>query len=779
MSLPPGVLGRSCPPGDLDKPECQAIRDAPFGSRIPPLLGAGSEFTVVWLSAESEALRHHASRGRHGTATLGVDRFTLASATGPLRLRCGDMWRSAVGRRVGLLLAVALIAAVAGLVAREDGLLGWLERPTVDGRFSLRAGEHPPTDVVVVGIDNTSLGDLPRYPFSRRLHARVLENLHRAGAKLVVYDISFDRPTTSSADEALLEAAQRAAPVVFATSLISLSGKTQVLGGDANLAAAGDQAAAADLLPDGDGVLRHLLDRASGLPTVAAVVGQRIRGRDTPGGLLRGGWIDFPGPPGTVHSLSFAQVLRRTFNPASVRGKIVVVGATAPVLQDLHQTAAGSPMSGPEVQADAISTVLRNFPLRSPAPGVTDLLIVLLALLVPLAGIRLGTLGAGLAGIGVFVLWSLGTQLAFDAGTVLDFSDPLAALLLGTGGTVMVGLWDDRRERTRLRRLFAAAAPDLVERVLDPAAQKPLEPTAVIAGYRIEEPLGRGGMGVVYRATQLALDRPVAIKLIRPERSQDPAFRDRFKTESRVAASIEHANVIPVYEAGEDDGLLFIAMRLVDGVDLARLLRHQGPFEPARAARLVAQLAGAVDAAHARGLIHRDIKPANVLVAFDEPEHAYLTDFGVAKQVGLDTGLTQADQLVGTLDYLAPEQIRGESIGMSVDIYALAGVLYFCLTGEVPFPRDNDAAKLWAHINAEPPAPSKLRAGLPMEVDQVIARGMAKNPADRFATASELARACARSLGVTTPGVGDARGSVDDDDVAPAASESAPTSVSE
>ena len=296
----------------------------------------------------------------------------------------------------------------------------------------------------------------------------------------------------------------------------------------------------------------------------------------------------------------------------------------------------------------------------------------------------------------------------------------------------------------------------MVEGVLHPAGPGPgsLRPTAIIAGYKIEEAIGRGGMGVVYRATQLALERTVAIKLIATERAQDPVFRERFRRESLLAASIEHVNVIPVYEAGEDDSLLFIAMRLVEGTDLGRLLEGGGALEPARAVRLIEQLAGALDAAHARGLMHRDVKPANVLLTLDRPEHLYLTDFGVAKSIGegggagQGNGLTAADGWAGTLDYLAPEQIRGEEVGAGVDIYALAGLLYHCLTGEVPFPRDSEAAKLWAHVNAAPPAPSRVRPGLPAAVDKVIARGMAKDPAERFQTAGELARACARALGI-------------------------------
>lgn len=209
------------------------------------------------------------------------------------------MLGGATRRRVLGLLAVGLLAATVGLVVHATGLLNWLERDTVDARFSLRAEQPPPSDVVLVGIDNDSLGVLPRYPFSRRLDARVLENLHAAGARLVVYDISFDRPTTEGADLALFEAARRAAPIVFGTSLISPSGATQVLGGNANLTDIGDQAAAADLVPDPDGVLRHTLAEVDGLPTIAAAVTRRLTGRSPDRSQMHGGWIDFPGPPGT------------------------------------------------------------------------------------------------------------------------------------------------------------------------------------------------------------------------------------------------------------------------------------------------------------------------------------------------------------------------------------------------------------------------------------------------------------------------------------------------
>ena len=330
---------------------------------------------------------------------------------------------------------------------------------------------------------------------------------------------------------------------------------------------------------------------------------------------------------------------------------------------------------------------------------------------------------------------------------MLDAADPAAALMLATGGTATLGLWADSRERQRLRELFAADQTAVVDGVLRPVGVRALEPTAIIAGYRVEAVVGRGGMGVVYRAAQLALDRPVALKLIATERAQDPLFRALFERESRLAASIEHVNVIPVYEAGR--GRRAALHR--DAPGRRRRPRagagHDGALEPARAARLAGQLAGALDAAHARGLVHRDVKPANVLLTLDVPEHLYLTDFGVAKQIGT-AGATRAGGWVGTLDYLAPEQVEGGTTGPAGDVYALAGLLCHCLTGAVPFPRDSEPAKLWAHVNAPPPAPSRLRPELPAAIDDVIARGMAKDPAERFASAGELARAYALALGV-------------------------------
>jgi DNA-binding beta-propeller fold protein YncE/outer membrane biosynthesis protein TonB len=267
-----------------------------------------------------------------------------------------------------------------------------------------------------------------------------------------------------------------------------------------------------------------------------------------------------------------------------------------------------------------------------------------------------------------------------------------------------------------------------------------LAPGSVVAGYRIEAVLGRGGMGVVYLATQLSLDRPVALKVIAPELAGDITFRERFKRESRIAASIEHPNVIPVYEAGEGDGLLYLTMRYVDGTDLKALLEANGTLEPARAARLLAQVAAALAAAHRRDLMHRDVKPANVLVDREGGrEHGYLTDFGIARHVAATSALTATGSVVGTIDYLAPERIVEGGGDARADVYALGCVLFQVLTGNVPYPRDHDAAKMYAHLNADVPDARSLNQAVPAALAELAMRAMAKEPDARVHSAAELA----------------------------------------
>lgn len=270
------------------------------------------------------------------------------------------------------------------------------------------------------------------------------------------------------------------------------------------------------------------------------------------------------------------------------------------------------------------------------------------------------------------------------------------------------------------------------------------------AGYRIESRLGRGGMGILYLAVEPGLERRVALKLIAPEAAADEVFARRFAEESRIAASIEHPNVVPIYAAGEEDGVPWIAMRYVAGSDLGRRIAREGRLDPAQAVALIAQIANGLDAIHQAGLIHRDVKPPNVLLSGDPgSEHAYITDFGVARNVATQSGLTQTGRFVGTLDYVAPEQISGEPIDARVDVYALGCLLFKLLTGEVPFPREGEAARLYAHLNDPPPAPSLYEPTVSMALDDVVARAMSKPPGDRYPSAGDLGRAAQAALSGT------------------------------
>ena len=268
-----------------------------------------------------------------------------------------------------------------------------------------------------------------------------------------------------------------------------------------------------------------------------------------------------------------------------------------------------------------------------------------------------------------------------------------------------------------------------------------------LAGYRIESLLGRGGMGDVYLSRDRRLKRRVALKLLAPNLGADGRFRERFLRESELAASIDHPNITPVYEAGEVDGLLYIAMRYVEGEDLKSLLAAEGRLEPGRALALLDQVAVALDAAHARGLVHRDVKPGNVLVtALAGREHVYLSDFGLTKHADEETSLTESGQFFGTADYVAPEQIAGGEIDGRADVYSLGCVLYECLAGQVPFEDSGMVRLLFAHLQEPPPALTEHRPELPAGIDAVIATAMAKDAGDRYATCSELVDAARDAL---------------------------------
>jgi serine/threonine protein kinase len=279
-----------------------------------------------------------------------------------------------------------------------------------------------------------------------------------------------------------------------------------------------------------------------------------------------------------------------------------------------------------------------------------------------------------------------------------------------------------------------------------------LAPGTTLARYRVERLLGVGGMGMVYLATALDSGEAVALKVVAPQFAGDLYFRQRFERESRLAAQIDDPHAVGVEDAGTVDGRLYAAMPYVDGTDLDALIASGGALEPQLGAWIVSQVASAIDSAHALGLVHRDVKPGNVLVESREGNaHAYLTDFGLAKHVSSTSGLTKTGLWVGTIDYAAPEQIQGGEVGPEVDVYALGCVLHEAVTGEVPYPRARDVAKISAHMVEPPPVPSHVRPELPPAFDAIVERAMAKAPSDRYPSAGELGRDALSAAGVTGP----------------------------
>jgi hypothetical protein len=282
----------------------------------------------------------------------------------------------------------------------------------------------------------------------------------------------------------------------------------------------------------------------------------------------------------------------------------------------------------------------------------------------------------------------------------------------------------------------------------DPAAR------SEVAGYRIVEPVGRGGMGVVYRAEETGLGgRPVALKLLPPALAGDPDFRARFLREMRVAAAIDHPNIVPIYRAGEDRGLLYLAMRYVHASDLRRVLEAEGRLDPGRTLAILGQVARALDAAHVSGLVHRDVKPGNILllppVLDGEPEHVYLVDFGLARSASDDRSITGLGSFLGTPKYAAPEQAAGQAVDGRADGYALACVLFECLTGRPPFPGSSEAVLL-AHLEAPPPRVTAVRPDLPPAIDRVVHRALAKAKEDRFPSCRDLVAAAGQALAATS-----------------------------
>ena len=275
---------------------------------------------------------------------------------------------------------------------------------------------------------------------------------------------------------------------------------------------------------------------------------------------------------------------------------------------------------------------------------------------------------------------------------------------------------------------------------------------AQVAGYRLGEQVGWGGMAAVYRAYDIRLGRWVALKILAPEIASDASFRQGFISESRAAAAVDHPHIIPVFEAGEAGGVLFIAMRYVGGGDVRMLVRRHGPLDAARAGSIVGQVASALDAAHAAALVHRDVKPANMLLAAAAgggyPDHVYLSDFGLSRQALSAAGPALSGQFAGTLNYMAPEQIKGRPVDGRADLYALACAAFEMLAGEPPFRREEDLGPLGVQLAVPPLLLTSLRSDLPPAIDLVLARAMADSPDDRYESCIEFAASLLRACGL-------------------------------
>jgi adenylate cyclase len=371
--------------------------------------------------------------------------------------------------RVALFAVNALVLTGVVLAAYGIGVLDQPELDTVDARFDTRGSQGPPHQVVLVSIDDVTFNELGvRWPFPRSLHGRAIDRLRRAGARVIAYDIQFTEPTEPRQDNALISAVDRADGVVLATTEVGQGGTTNVFGGDQVLRQTGARAGSSNFVNDDDGVIRRMPYAVEGLESFAVVAAEEFRGHRLP--AKEGSeYIDYAGPPGTVDHVSFSRLLDGRTPPGFFRDRIVVVGATASSLQDVHDTptGGGEPMSGPEIQANAIATVLDDFPLQ-PAPGaLTVALIVVLGLVGPGVALTLGPLRAAIAGVLVAALFTVAVQLAFNSGLIVSFLYPLASLLLGVVGALAIGLVMDAFERERIRDVFSRFVPEpVVDEVL-------------------------------------------------------------------------------------------------------------------------------------------------------------------------------------------------------------------------------------------------------------------------------------------------------------------------
>ena len=657
-----------------------------------------------------------------------------------------------------------LLPIALALVLWASGLAAALELNSVAVRFDLRGVQPPPKRVVLVVIDAGAVDRLHQAgwgspPYPRRLHARAIDRMREAGAAAIGYDINFEHLTDKGRDRgpaddvALARAAVKSGRVFFAfTTLRDGSGLLlDWLPLSFDLQKEKSGAGSASYGGDGDnGVVTSMIARAAGWESLGLAAAKRAGAPANPRGSAgKELTLNFLGPPGTINRVNFADLVAPgELSPAvaaKIRGRVAVVGFDYPPGEDRPRPtlAPGAGlMSGVEIHATTAANALGGGFMVAPSAAVTIMLIILMGGAVPLAAFTLrrpavvGVLAAALF-VGFLVL----AQALFANGTVIPVVAPLVAFGLSLLTWLVLGYFRSEREQRQLRRRFAAFDEGLVEGVLGgTAAGSGLNSELIIPGFRLDGVVGRGAMGVVYRAEQLDNGRAVAVKILRPELADDDLFRKRFERETRLAAALEHPNVLPVFASGENDGVLFLATRLVEGGDLAEKLREGGPFAAADALAVVTGVAAALDAAHARGLIHRDVKPGNVLIDVANGDHVYLTDFGIAQQLGEQT-LTAEGSTLGTLGYAPPEQLAGGEVGPRADIYGLGALLYALLVGESPLPPALDPERLAERLAEWPPTVLSVP-----ELDVVFERALARDPALRYETAAQLVQAARQAL---------------------------------
>lgn len=390
-------------------------------------------------------------------------------------MRSTRRWRQ---RRGVLLALVGLLAVAVGITTRATHVTRALDEKSIDARFTIRGRTPPPEGITLVAVDAATFNyfrsaNMPsQWPFPRRYYARALDNLHRAGARVIGLDIQFTEPTDAADDNALYDSVSRNRPVVLSTTEVQGHGQTAVLGGNQNLAAAGARPGNSNFAPDRDGVIRRMAYSIQGLNTFSVVLGEALSGRSVPRSSFGDGTVPiyFSYPSGTLPTLSLSDVYRGGFDPAAVRGRLVIIGATAPSLQDIHATPTSATMSGPELQANAAATVLRQLPLKDAAGTVDVLLIVIMGLIQPLAASRLPSLRGMLVGFGFAIIFAGAAQLAFNAGVIVGFADPIVALLVAIIGSLAVLFLSETVEREVTRSLFSRFVPAaVVDQVLSRA----------------------------------------------------------------------------------------------------------------------------------------------------------------------------------------------------------------------------------------------------------------------------------------------------------------------